>query len=159
MNGQKHILFKLFIITILVNYSCSFRPVSDNDSESFYSKDSFFNWDTPDTSNYYIESDSSRRNPFRIKKLPVLHIHCNESLHLQTNNGSEMLLRIINTSQKNRVYFYLQGNGESLFKSLPPNKPDSNFFLSKDWRGSQLLIANVTDSISPAVISVLLVGN
>ena len=159
MNVQKHSLFKIFIIVILVNYSCSLRHTSDKDNESFYHKYSFFDWDKPDTSNYYIGSDSSWRNKFSIKKLPIIHINSNESLHFQTNNGSEMLLRIINMSGKNRGYFYLQGNGESLFKSLPPNMPDSNFFLSKDWRGSKLLISNVTDSISPAIISVLLVGN
>ena len=106
----------------------------------------------------YQSGDDSLRK-FFVRQEPVVILKSSESVYYETNNGSEMLLRVSNASEKTRCHFYINGKGESQLVSLPPNMPDSTFYLIKDWAGSQLLISNVTDSVLSSKITVLLVGN
>ena len=106
---------------------------------------------------YHSDDDSLRK--FFVRQEPVVILKSSESVYYETNNGSEMLLRVSNASEKASCHFYINGKGESRLISLPPNMPDSTFYLIKDWAGSQLLISNVTDSTLSSKITVLLVGN
>jgi hypothetical protein len=90
-----------------------------------------------------------------ITKELVYTLKVNESIRLKSNNGTKMLLRILNTSNFNSSIFYYATKDEYSLHTLKPNKV---FSLINDWKGSQILIANVTTT-SSTKITVMLVGN
>ena len=141
---HKTIILFTFIVLSLPNYFINQKSKITNSILN----DSIF---------YFKEKN--KKIEFNIIKEKVYYLLPNESIYYKTNNGSEMLLRICNLSTQEKCYFYINGKGRSLLISLPPNMPDSTFYLINDWAGSQLMISNVTDSILNSTISVLLIGN
>lgn len=139
------------LIFILLLLSCK----SDNQQTSISGQENEFT----NINHNNIQQIHSEIGRLQLKKEPIFFILPNHSIRFQTNSGSEMLLRVINTSTSHRAKFYINGSDKSILKSIPPNMPDSSYFLINNWEGSQLLISNVTDSLNSATISVLLVGN
>ncbi|MFQ5534225.1 MAG: hypothetical protein ACE5EM_05320 [Sphingomonadales bacterium] len=93
-----------------------------------------------------------------LQPVPEYRAPARKCLILQTYNGSPMLLQISNRSAINALTFQARCGSYWVMKSLPPNRPTEVFRETREWSGCRLRVSNDTDVETPAVLSLMLVG-
>ncbi|MEX0300542.1 MAG: hypothetical protein AB3N28_15820 [Kordiimonas sp.] len=79
-------------------------------------------------------------------------------IHLQTNNGSNMLLQLQNESNVNIAELKLSCGATSEHVRLGVYAPDNLRRYNRDWAGCLLKVSNITQKSTPAEVMVFLVG-